>query len=133
MVKGRKDIKVLIVDDSNMTRNYHAYILRSAGFKIGEASDGYEALEKLLTDEYDIVLSDINMPRMDGITFIKTVREQADEKIREIPIIIISTEDEAEDKRKGFEAGCDFYIVKPVNPEKLVKSIEMLVKKRGGE
>ena len=123
----RKNIKVLIVDDSQMTRNFHAYILRSAGFSIGEARDGYEGLEKLLKDNYDIVLTDINMPRMDGFTFIKTVREQPG--IAEIPIIIISTEDAAEDKRKGFEAGGDFYIVKPVNPDKLIKSIEMLVKK----
>ncbi len=123
----RKNIKVLIVDDSQMTRNFHAYILRSAGFSIGEARDGYEGLEKLLSEKYDIVLTDINMPRMDGFTFIKTVREQAG--ISDIPIIIISTEDAAEDKRKGFEVGGDFYIVKPVNPEKLIKSIEMLVKK----
>jgi len=122
-----KDIKVLIVDDSQMTRNFHAYILREAGYKIDEASDGYEALEKLLSKEFDIILTDINMPRMDGYKLIKSVRQEPD--IKDIPIIIISTEDAAEDKRKGFEAGVDFYIVKPVNPDKLIKSINMLVKK----
>ncbi len=120
-------IKVLIVDDSKMTRNFHAYILRSNGFLLQEAEDGFDGLEKLLTDDFDIILTDINMPKMDGYTFIKRVREM--DEYRDIPIIIISTEDEAEDKRKGFEAGADFYIVKPVNPEKLVETIKMLVKK----
>jgi len=122
-----KELRVLIVDDSQMTRNFHAYILREAGYKICEASDGYEAMELLLSKNFDIVLTDINMPRMDGFTFINTVRNQ--QEIRHIPIIIISTEDAAEDKRKGFEVGVDFYIVKPVSPDKLIKSIEMLTRK----
>ncbi len=120
-------IKVLIVDDSKMTRNYHAYIIRSNGFLLEEAEDGYEALEKLVSDNFDIILTDINMPRMDGYTFIRRVREM--EEYKDIPIIIISTEDEAEDKKKGFEAGADFYIVKPVNPQKLIEAIKMLVEK----
>ncbi len=122
-----KKIKVLIVDDSKMTRNFHAYILRSAGFNLQEAEDGYDALEKLLTGDFDIILTDINMPRMDGYTLIKNIREMEDYK--DIPIIIISTEDEASDKQKGFEAGADFYIVKPVNPQKLLESIKMFAKK----
>ncbi len=121
-----KKYKILIVDDSKMTRNFHAYILKSAGFNIKDAENGFDALEKALIDKFDLIITDINMPKMDGYTFIQRLREN--DEYRDTPVIIISTEDEAEDKRKGFEAGADFYIVKPVTPEKLLNTIKMFLK-----
>jgi len=117
---------VMIVDDSEMARNFHSYILQSEGFEIITAIDGADALEKMYQqDKVDLVITDINMPNMDGYAFIRRVRE--DSLFEELPIVIISTEDEAQDKQKGFDAGANVYIVKPTEPEELTENIRLLV------
>jgi two-component system chemotaxis response regulator CheY len=116
---------VLIVDDSEFTRNYHSYILREANFDVVTAIDGADALEKLYSRNFELVLTDINMANMDGYEFIRRVRSSGDHK--DLPIIIISTESEAEDKSRGFLAGANFYIVKPTEPQTLLESICMLL------
>jgi two-component system chemotaxis response regulator CheY len=117
--------RILVVDDSEMIRNFHCYILKNAGFDVLSAIDGADGLEKMLMNKVDLVVTDINMPNMDGLTFIKHIR--ANENFRDIPVIIISTEDEAEDKQKGFDAGANIYIVKPVDPAQFTESVSMLV------
>jgi len=119
--------KVLIVDDSEMIRNFHSYILKSIGLEIITALDGADALEKIYgTDgELLICLTDINMPNMDGYTLIERLRE--DPNFEELPIIIISTEEELQDKQRGFEAGANLYIVKPTEPDELIENIRMLL------
>ena len=120
-------MKILIVDDSSMTRNFHAYVLRSAGHEVISAIDGADALEKLYIEaDIDCVLTDINMPNMDGFTLIKKIRQN--EEFKDIPIIIVSTLDQASDKRKGFEAGANFYLVKPVKPAVLIETLRMVLK-----
>ena len=116
---------VLIVDDSEFTRNYHSYILREANFDVVTAVDGADALEKLYSRHFDLVLTDINMANMDGYEFIRRVRSSGDHK--DLPIIIISTESEAEDKSRGFLAGANLYVVKPTEPQALVEYICMLL------
>ncbi len=93
--------KVLVVDDSTLVRNYHSSVLKEAGFEIYTAVDGYEALEKALTKPIDLILCDINMSRMDGITFVEKYRKEG----FETPIIMISTQCDAIDKLKAYEAG----------------------------
>ncbi len=119
--------KVLIVDDSAMIRNFHSYILQSIGLEIITALDGAGALEKIYgTDgELLICLTDINMPNMDGYTLIERLRE--DSNYEDLPIIIISTEEELQDKQRGFEAGANLYIVKPTEPDELIENIRMLL------
>lgn len=117
--------RILIVDDSEMARNFHAYILRNMGFDAITAMDGSEALEKFFADPFDLVITDINMPLMDGYEFVRRIREEA--QFEEIPIIIVSTEDEARDKQKGYEAGANIYIVKPTDPEQLVENVRLLM------
>src|SRR5271154_4904175 len=116
---------VLIVDDSEFTRNYHSYILRDAHFEVVTAVDGADALEKLYTRAFDLVLTDINMANMDGYEFIRRVRSSGD--YDDLPIVIVSTESGAEDKSRGFLAGANFYIVKPTDPQPLIESICMLL------
>ncbi len=116
---------VLIVDDSEMVRNFHAYILKSAGFNVISAVDGADALEKLYMNDIELVLTDINMPNMDGYTLIEKIRD--DEEFEDLPIIIISTEDEAKDKQRGFDAGANIYIVKPTDPSKLIENVKLLL------
>lgn len=116
---------ILIVDDSEFVRSYHSYILEEANFQVVTAVDGSDGLEKLYTNSCDLVLSDINMSNMDGYEFIRRVR--ADKKFSALPIIIVSTESEARDKMKGFEAGANLYIVKPSSPEIMVENIRMVL------
>ncbi|MGK0289453.1 MAG: two-component system chemotaxis response regulator CheY [bacterium] len=118
--------KVLVVDDSAIVRNLHTFMLKSAGFEVTEAVNGYDALEKLLSTNFDLIVADINMPKMDGYTLCEEIRKNDVHK--DAPIIIISTESEAEDKIKGFNAGANLYLVKPVKAEDLIENAKMLLK-----
>lgn len=115
--------KILVVDDSPVVRNFHINILKKEGFSVDEADDGVSALEKSLTQDYDLILCDINMAVMDGLTFVKKFRELE----KETPVIIISTQEENHQKIQGFHVGANLYIVKPVKPQKLLEHIKLLI------
>ncbi len=117
---------ILIVDDSKTVRNLVAFIMKKEGFSITTAEDGLDGLEKLYAAEnVDLIISDINMPRMDGFTFIKTVREQ--EAYRDLPIVVLSTEGQERDIQQGLSLGANLYMVKPAQPDKMVKNVRMLL------
>jgi two-component system chemotaxis response regulator CheY len=117
---------ILIVDDSKTVRNLVAFIMKKEGFKITTAEDGMDGLEKLFAlPHVDLIISDINMPRMDGFTFIKTVREQ--EAYRDVPIVVLSTEGQEHDIQQGLSLGANLYMVKPAQPDKMVKNVRMLL------
>jgi len=117
--------KILVIDDSSIVRNLHSAMLNQAGFEVGEAVDGVDALEQLAKSEYDLLLVDVNMPRMDGISLCKEVRN--DKKHQETPIIIISTKSESEDRMTGFKAGANLYLIKPIKAEALIENVKMLL------
>ena len=118
--------QILIVDDSKTVRNLVAFIMKKEGFKVTAAEDGLDGLEKLYSmEKVDLIISDVNMPRMDGFTFIKTVREQA--AYRDVPIVILSTEGQEKDIQQGLGLGANLYMVKPAQPEKMVKNVRMLL------
>lgn len=121
MSKNKK--KILVVDDSPVVRGFHSNILKMAGFVVDNASDGVEALEKALINDYDLILSDINMPNMDGITFVQRYREEG----KETPVVFITTQEEAMHKKKSYEAGVNLYLVKPIEPSSLVLHINILL------
>jgi two-component system chemotaxis response regulator CheY len=117
---------ILIVDDSKTVRNLVAFIMKKEGFKVVTAEDGLDGLEKLYSSEkIDLIISDINMPRMDGFTFIKSVREQ--DAYRDIPIVVLSTEGQEKDIQAGMSIGANMYMVKPAQPEKMLKNVKMLL------
>ena len=117
---------ILIVDDSKTVRNLVAFIMKKEGFSVTTAEDGMDGLEKLYAAEkVDLIISDINMPRMDGFTFIQTVREQ--EAYRDLPIVVLSTEGQEHDIKHGLSLGANLYMVKPAQPEKMVKNVMMLL------
>lgn len=118
---------ILIVDDSRTVRNLVAFIMKKEGFRVTQAEDGLDGLEKLYSAEepVDLIISDINMPRMDGFTFIKNVREQ--EAYRDLPIVILSTEGQEKDIQQGIQLGANLYMVKPAQPEKMIKNVRMLI------
>ncbi|RLE09248.1 response regulator [Candidatus Aerophobetes bacterium] len=117
--------KILVVDDSATIRTLQGFILESAGFEVQTASNGIEALEKLYKERFDLVVADINMPKMDGLKLIETLRKQ--EAYRDLPIIIVTTEQEQEDRERGLAAGANVYLVKPTDPKKLVMNVKMLL------
>ncbi len=117
---------ILIVDDSKTVRNLVAFIMKKEGFRVTTAEDGLDGLEKLYAAEkVDLIVSDVNMPRMDGLSFIKTIREQ--EAYRVIPIVVLSTEGQDKDIKIGLSIGANLYMVKPAQPEKLVRNVKMLL------
>jgi len=117
---------ILIVDDSKTVRNLVAFILKKEGFKVTMAEDGLDGLERLYSmEKVDLIISDVNMPRMDGFTFIRTLREQ--EMYRDIPVVVLSTEGQEKDIQTGLNLGANMYMVKPAQPEKLLRNVKMLL------
>lgn len=117
--------QLLVVDDSQTVRTLISFILSSQGFEVDSAINGIDALEKIYKKNYDLIVCDINMPKMDGLTLIKVLRLQ--DLYRELPIIIVSTEESEEDKQKGMEAGANVYLIKPTDPGKLLGNVHMLL------
>ncbi len=112
----------LIVDDSRTMRQMVAFTLTNAGFTVVEAEDGKDAVSKVSGGaKMDIVVTDLNMPEMDGIAIIKELRKMSTFKFT--PILMLTTESAMEKKKEGKEAGATGWIVKPFNPEVLLKTI----------
>jgi two-component system chemotaxis response regulator CheY len=116
----------LVVDDSPTMRQMVAFTLTNAGFKVVEAEDGKDAVNKVAAGpKMDIVVTDLNMPEMDGISLIKELRKMAAFKFT--PILMLTTESAADKKQAGKEAGATGWIVKPFNPELMLKIIAKLL------
>ncbi|MFA6504588.1 MAG: response regulator [Treponemataceae bacterium] len=111
--------KVLVVDDSAAIRQSITYVLQQGGYDVVEAKDGMDGLSALQgMSVVDLIITDVNMPNMDGITFIKKVREDA--KFKFTPIIVLTTESQGSKMNEGKEAGATGWIVKPFSAEKLL-------------
>ena len=115
--------KILIVDDSLTVRLYHKQILEKEGYECDEAENGMEALEKAQLTNYDAYIVDINMPVLDGYSFVKRLRS-GEGNIA--PVIMVSTESEQVDMDQAFEAGASMYLVKPARPDDLLLNVKML-------
>ena len=117
--------RVLVVDDANLVRLYYRKILESAGYAVEEALNGLEALEHVLEEPPDLAIVDVNMPQMDGFTFLAELREQP-LPAGGIPTIVISTESGTQDRLAARKAGANFYLVKPVAEDVLTQYVAML-------
>jgi two-component system, chemotaxis family, chemotaxis protein CheY len=117
--------RVLIVDDANLVRMYYRAALERAGYEVDEALNGLEALEKLRPAPPDLLIVDVNMPQMDGFTFLKVLRRQ-ESQVAAIPALVISTEAGPQDRDAARAAGGNFYLVKPVSQEMLTEYAAML-------
>jgi len=116
---------ILIVDDAVSMRGLVAMTLRNAGYEVIEASDGKDAINKLESKRVNLIITDLNMPNMDGITLIKTVKSMQLYKF--IPIIMLTTESQAEKKLEGQKAGAKAWIVKPFKPETLLDVVKKII------
>jgi len=119
--------RILIVEDSATMRSLLVSCLEGLDepVKITEASSGFEALRYLPRDEFDLVVTDINMPDINGLELVSFVKHN--EKYRRIPLVIVSTEGSDRDRDKGLELGADAYLVKPFDPELLRQTVRDLL------
>lgn len=111
--------RILTVDDSKTMRDMVSFTLKSAGFDVVEAEDGAKALDLLARTAVDAIITDINMPNMDGVTLVQRLRAQP--KFKATPILILTTEGSDDKKAQGRNAGATGWIVKPFAPEKLLQ------------
>jgi two-component system chemotaxis response regulator CheY len=119
-------MKVMIVDDCQTTRKILEFHLKSKGFDVVTAENGLDAIEKLATETINLILTDLNMPYMDGIEFVKTIK--SDINLSQIPILMVTTESDPEEKERALSAGANGYMVKPVTADDISKNIKRIMK-----
>jgi len=117
---------IMTVDDSASMRQMVSLVLRGAGYAVVEAADGVDGLSKLGGQELGLVLSDINMPNMDGLEFTRQLRAMPQYKF--VPIVLLTTESHPEKKQEGKAAGATAWIVKPFNPEQLLTVVQKVMR-----
>lgn len=117
----------LVVEDSPMMRQLLVFALaRIKGLKVIEADDGVDALRKLATTRFDLVITDINMPVLDGLKLVKKIR--SDETHKDVPIMIVTTEGSAEDRQRALQLGANAYITKPIQAPQVIAKVKELLK-----
>jgi len=116
---------VLIVDDSASLRQVVAISLRGAGYETIEAGDGVEALSKLGENKINLIISDLNMPNMDGLSLVRAIKSLPTYKFT--PIIMLTTEISSDKKEAGREAGAKAWMVKPFKPEQMLAAVSKLI------
>lgn len=116
---------ILIVDDSASLRQVVSITLSNAGYEVVQACDGQDALTKLDGRKIHLIISDVNMPRMDGITFLKQVKQNPG--YRFTPVIMLTTESAEEKKKEGQAAGAKAWVVKPFQPEQMLVAVQKLI------
>lgn len=116
---------ILIVDDSASIRQVVKIALTNAGYEVMDACDGQDALSKMDGTKIHLIISDVNMPNMDGISFVKEVKNHPDYKFT--PVIMLTTESEDDKKTAGKEAGAKAWIVKPFQPEQMLDAVSKLI------
>ena len=122
------DVNFLVVEDSPTMRQLISFALKRVhGSKVVEATDGIDALKKMSSAKFDLILTDINMPIMDGLKLVSLIR--GNDQFKEIPIIIITTEGAYEDRRKGLALGANAYLSKPIQTAELLKLVSDYTKK----
>jgi two-component system chemotaxis response regulator CheY len=117
--------RVLVIDDASLVRAYYRQALERAGYEVDEALNGLEGLEKLLMHSFDVAIVDINMPQMDGMTFLRALRSK-DLPTSATPALVTSTEAGAQDIAAARTAGANYYLVKPISQETLAEYVALL-------
>ena len=116
---------ILVVDDSASLRQVVSIALKGGGYDVIEACDGKDALNKLTGQKIHLIISDVNMPNMDGIAFVKAVKQLPNYKFT--PIIMLTTESQEDKKMEGQAAGAKAWVVKPFKPEQMLAAVAKLV------
>jgi len=117
--------KILVVDDSASMRGMVAFTLKGAGFDVKEADDGVAGVDAAKAEPFDLVLADVNMPRMDGISMVREIRKLPG--FSGVPILVLTTESNPEKKQEGKAAGATGWLVKPFDPEQLLATVRRVM------
>lgn len=117
--------RILVVDDSPSMRQMVAFTLTSNGFDVAEAEDGVKALSLAQQAPFALVLSDVNMPNMDGLSLVRSLRQLP--SYRYTPVLMLTTESTPEKKQEGKQAGATGWLVKPFNPEQLIATVRRVL------
>jgi two-component system chemotaxis response regulator CheY len=117
--------RVLVVDDSSAIRQSISFVLEQDGYEVVEAGDGMEGLDKLTFEPVQLIITDVNMPNLDGISFIRRVREQDRHKF--LPVIVLTTESQNSKMEEGKKAGATGWIVKPFSAERLLNVVKRVL------
>ena len=120
--------RILIVDDEDAIRIGFKEYAEFLNFEVTEAKDGMEAVELCRENDYDVIIMDVMMPRMDGFTAVKEIK-----KIKDIPVLMLSARGEEYDKLFGFEVGVDDYVTKPFSPKEVIARIQVIVSRNSGK
>lgn len=121
-------MKLLVVDDEELIRNVIKEYAKIENYEVDEASDGDEAVKKALENDYDVIIMDIMMPKRDGFSAIKEIKQEKD-----ISVIVLSARTMEEDKLNGFDLGIDDYVIKPFSPKELIARIKAVTKRQKEE
>ena len=127
----RKQKRILVVEDAGLVRRYYREILEGAGYEVDEALNGMEAMERLLGRSVDLLIVDINMPQMDGLSFLRQLRQKPG-PLGAIPALIASTESEPHDRDAAAAAGANFYLTKPLNRDVLLEYAALMCGQQDG-
>jgi two-component system chemotaxis response regulator CheY len=119
-------VNILVVDDCQTTRKLLGHYLKSRGYNVVFAENGLDALEKLGSSDINLILTDLNMPYMDGMELIKTLR--SDPNWSNIPILMITTENDDIEREKAFSSGVNGYVVKPITGDTIAQNIKNILK-----
>lgn len=117
--------KIIVIDDSASLRQVVSIALRGAGYEVIEAEDGQDALERLEHERVHLAICDVNMPVMDGITFVREIKKRPDHRF--LPIIMLTTESRESRKQEGQMAGARAWVVKPFRPEQILNAVAKLI------
>lgn len=121
-----RELSALVVEDSPTMRQLLVFALsRVRGLSVVEADDGLDALKKLSSMAFDIIITDINMPIMDGLKLVKRVR--SDDRYKEIPVVIVTTEGGQEDRNRALALGANAYITKPIRAPQVIETVRQLL------
>ncbi len=124
--EGKRNVRILVVEDSATMRQLLVFSLRRLDdVEVTEAANGMEGLKKLQGTTFDLVVTDINMPMMDGLKLVGMIRSDANHK--EVPIIVITTEGAEEDRQRAMQLGANAYITKPIQAPQVISTVEELL------
>jgi two-component system, chemotaxis family, chemotaxis protein CheY len=119
---------IMVVDDSMSIRQSLVYVLKTGGYEVIEANDGLQALAALEANQVNLIICDVNMPNMDGITFIKTFKNDAKYASKKfVPVIMLTTESGEARKQEGKEAGVKAWMIKPFPPESILDAVKKCI------
>ncbi|MCR5224112.1 MAG: response regulator transcription factor [Bacilli bacterium] len=121
-------MRILVCDDEKLIRDLIKEYVENEGYKCDEASDGNMAIAMVEENDYDLIVMDIMMPGMDGITAVREIKQ-----IKDIPVLMLSARKEEEDKLQGFDSGIDDYVTKPFSPKELIARIKVILKRNGND